>query len=74
MKYTYAVILEKSPNNYGAYVPDLPGCVSTGKTVEETMRNIKEAIEFHLEGMREDGDPIPLPSSTAVDVAVEVAA
>jgi predicted RNase H-like HicB family nuclease len=68
----YTVIIEKGENNYGAYVPDLPGCVSTGNTVEETKRNIQEAIEFHLEGMREDGDPIPEPTSTAI--VVEVAA
>jgi predicted RNase H-like HicB family nuclease len=72
MSYAYTVILEKGPNNYSAYVPDLPGCVSTGKTLEEVTRMIKEAIEFHLEGMREDGDPIPEPTCTAV--VVEVAA
>lgn len=72
MQYAYTVIIEKAEDNYGAYVPDLPGCVSTGKTIEETKRNIQEAIELHLEGMREDGDPIPEPNSTAV--VVEVAA
>jgi predicted RNase H-like HicB family nuclease len=72
MSYAYTVILEKGENNYGAYVPDLPGCVSTGKTREEVTRMIQEAIEFHLEGMREDGDPIPEPTSTAV--VVEIAA
>lgn len=72
MQYAYTVIIEKAEDNYGAYVPDLPGCISTGKTIEETKRNIQEAIELHLEGMREDGDPIPEPNSTAV--VVEVAA
>lgn len=72
MQYAYTVIIEKAEDNYGAYVPDLPGCVSTGKTIEETKRNIQEAIELHLEGMREDGDPIPEPNSTAV--VVEMAA
>lgn len=72
MQYAYTVIIEKAEDNYGAYVPDLPGCVSTGKTIEETKRNIQEAIELHLEGMREDGDPILEPNSTAV--VVEVAA
>ena len=55
----YAVIIEQGPNNYSAYVPDLPGCVSTGKTLEAVERNIKEAIELHLEGLREEGLPIP---------------
>ncbi len=59
----YAVIIEKGPNNYSAYVPDLPGCVSTGKTLEAVERNIKEAIELHLEGLREEGLPIPEPST-----------
>jgi predicted RNase H-like HicB family nuclease len=59
----YAVVIEKGEGNYGAYVPDLPGCVATGQTIEETERSIQEAIEFHLEGMRADGLPIPEPSS-----------
>jgi predicted RNase H-like HicB family nuclease len=68
----YAIVIETSGSNYSAYVPDLPGCVATGATVEETETSIREAIEFHLEGMREDGTPIPPPSSR-VDY-VEVAA
>ena len=59
----YAVVIEKAESNYSAYVPDLPGCVATGATVGETEAQIREAIEFHLEGMREDGTPIPPPSS-----------
>ena len=59
----YAVIIEKAENNYAAYVPDLPGCIATGQTVEETELQIQEAIQFHLQGMREDGLPIPEPSS-----------
>ena len=59
----YAVVIEKAENNYSAYVPDLPGCVATGATIAETEAQIREAIEFHLEGMREDGTPIPPPSS-----------
>ena len=59
----YAVVIEKAENNYAAYVPDLPGCVATGKTVEETEQQIREAIEFHLRGMREDRLPIPEPVS-----------
>jgi predicted RNase H-like HicB family nuclease len=68
----YAIIIEKANGNYSAYVPDLPGCVATGDTVAETIREIREAIEFHLEGMRLAGEPIPEPTS-AVDY-VEVSA
>jgi predicted RNase H-like HicB family nuclease len=63
MTMKYGIVVEKADNNYAAYVPDLPGCVSTGVTVEETVNNIKEAISLHLEGMREDGLQIPAPSS-----------
>ena len=59
----YAVVIEKAGGNYSAYVPDLPGCVATGATVAEVEREIKEAIRFHLDGMREDGAPIPKPSA-----------
>jgi predicted RNase H-like HicB family nuclease len=59
----YAIVIEKAGSNYSAYVPDLPGCIATGLTVEETEAQIREAIEFHLEGMREDGLPTPEPSS-----------
>jgi len=59
----YAVVIEKAADNYSAYVPDLPGCVATGATVAEAENQIREAIEFHLEGLREDGLPIPPPSS-----------
>ena len=55
----YAIVIEKATNNYSAYVPDLPGCVATGLTIEETSEQIKEAIAFHLEGLREEGFPIP---------------
>ena len=58
----YAIVIEKAENNYAAFVPDLPGCIATGETIEETEREIREAIEFHLRGMREDGLPIPTPS------------
>ena len=58
----YAIVIEKAENNYAAYVPDLLGCVATGETVEEAEREIKEAIDLHLRGMREDGLPIPPPS------------
>ena len=58
----YAVVTERARDNLSAYVPDLPGCVTTGKTVEEIEQNIREAIELHLEGMLEDGEAIPEPS------------
>jgi len=59
----YAIVIEQAAGNYSAYVPDLPGCVTTGATLEETEQNMQEAIAFHLEGMREDGLPIPTPST-----------
>jgi len=59
----YAIVVEKTENNYSAYVPDLPGCVATGQTVEETENKIRAAIEFHIEGLREDGLDIPQPVS-----------
>lgn len=59
----YAIVIEKAPANYAAYVPDLPGCIVTGSTVAETETLIREAIEFHIEGLKSDGLPIPLPSS-----------
>jgi predicted RNase H-like HicB family nuclease len=67
----YAIVIENAGSNYSAYVPDLPGCVATGATVDEVEREIREAIEFHLEGMREDGIPIPISSSAVryVDIA-----
>ena len=67
-----AIVIENAGANYSAYVPDLPGCVAVGESIAEVERLIREAIEFHLEGMREDGSPIPPPSSK-VDY-VEVAA
>ena len=67
----YAIVIENAGTNYSAYAPDLPGCAATGATVEDVQREIREAIEFHLEGLREDGLPIPPPSSAVsyVDVA-----
>ena len=58
----YAIVIEKAETNYSAYVPDLPGCTTTGKTVEETVRNLREAITGHLELMAETSEPIPDPS------------
>jgi predicted RNase H-like HicB family nuclease len=67
----YAIVIEKAEGNYSAYVPDLPGCVATGATVAEVESQIREAIAFHVDGLREDGVPIPAPSSQVeyVDVA-----
>ena len=59
----YAIVIEKAASNYAAYVPDLPGCVATGATVKETETLVRDAIEFHLEGLRADSLPIPQPSS-----------
>ena len=59
----YAVVIEKADGNYSGYVPDLPGCVATGATPEEVQREIKEAIRFHLDGLRQDGAQIPQPST-----------
>lgn len=66
----YAVVIEKADSNFSAYVPDLPGCIATGDTVEEIERHVREAIEFHLESMREDGEAIPEPSSSVEYVVV----
>ncbi len=61
----YAVVIEKAGDNYSAYVPDLPGCVATGATVEETENEIREAIRFHIQGLTEDGIAVPPPASLA---------
>ena len=66
----YAVVIEKAPGNYSAYVPDLPGCVATGATLEEVEREIREAIEFHIEGLRDAGEPVPEPTSRMAYVEV----
>ena len=61
----YAVVIEQAAGNYSAYVPDLPGCVATGPTVAEVEREIREAIRFHIEGLEEDGLPVPAPTTLA---------
>ena len=66
----YVVIIEHGPNNLSAYVPDLPGCGTVGDTVEEIKRNIQEAIELHLAGLRKDGLPIPAPVTEVATVEV----
>jgi predicted RNase H-like HicB family nuclease len=70
MNQQYLVVIERAPSNFAAYSPDLPGCIATGRTKEETVANMREAIAFHLQGLREDGQPIPPPSSTAEYIAV----
>ncbi len=69
----YAIVIEKGPTSYGAYVPDLPGCVAAADTEEEVVRLVREAIEFHLEAMRDEGLAIPEPSSRAEYVEVATA-
>ena len=70
----YAVIIEKGEDSYGAYVPDLPGCVAVGDTPEEVKILIQEAIEFHLEGLQEDGESIPQPNSSIEYVETKISA
>ena len=66
----YAVVYEKAPGNFSAYVPDLPGCIATGVTREEVKKSIREAIAFHIEGMRLERLPIPEPTAWAETVEV----
>lgn len=67
----YAIVIEKGERNYSAHVPDLPGCISTGASIDEIQRMMQEAIEFHLDGMREEGLPIPQPTTVLAYVDVE---
>jgi predicted RNase H-like HicB family nuclease len=70
----YAIIIEKATDGgYGAYVPDLPGCVGMGSTKEEVMENIAEAIRFHLEGMKTEGLPIPIATTEAENLSLAIA-
>jgi predicted RNase H-like HicB family nuclease len=69
----YAVVFEKADHNWAAYVPDLPGCVTTGSTLEDTRRLIAEAVEFHIEGMRLHGEPVPEPTSVAEIIEIQAA-
>ncbi len=69
----YAVVIEKTSTGYSAFVPDLPGCVATGATPEETEAAIAEAIRFHIEGLQTDGDPVPPPTSDVRFVDAEAA-
>ncbi|MCZ7627427.1 MAG: hypothetical protein C3F12_04180 [Candidatus Methylomirabilota bacterium] len=70
----YLVVVEKGPTSFGAYVPDLPGCIAAGESKDEVLVLIREAIEFHLEGLKADGQPIPQPSSSSELIEVEAAA
>jgi predicted RNase H-like HicB family nuclease len=69
----YAVVFEQAADNWAAYVPDLPGCVTTGRTLEETRRLIAEAIEFHIEGKRLRGEAVPEPTTVAEVVEIRAA-
>lgn len=68
------IVIEKTPRSYGAYAPDVPGCVAAAETRSEVIRLMREALASRLEGLREDGDPIPLPQASSVEVEVELAA
>lgn len=67
----YAVVVEKAGNNYSAYAPDLPGCIATGSSIKEAEQEISKAIKFHIDGLREDGLPVPAPNSVVeyLDIA-----
>lgn len=69
----YLIVIEPTETGYSAYSPDLPGCVSTGATPEETESNMREAIEFHIEGLRQEGEHVPEPSTTSRYVEVSAA-
>lgn len=73
MKRKYAVVIEKGEQSYGAYVPDLPGCIAMGDTLDEVRQMIREAMEFHIEGMLRDGDPVPEPTSQCYEVEIDMA-
>jgi len=73
MNRKYAVIFEQAKTNWAAYVPDLPGCVSTGRTLEETERNVREAISGHIQTLHEFGEPVPEPTSVAKEIEVTLA-
>lgn len=74
MSLKYAVIFKRAERNWAAYVPDLPGCITTGKTLGETERNIREAIEGHLKTLREFGEPVPRPTTVAKEIEISPAA
>lgn len=69
----YTVVIEAGERNFSAYIPDLPGCVATGRTADEARQNIREAAALHLQGMKEDGEPVPPPSTIADSIELEAA-
>ncbi len=69
----YMVVIEKGATGYGAHVPDLPGCIAVGDTKEEVIQLIREAVEFHIDGLREAGEPVPAPSSVSEIIEVNAA-
>lgn len=73
MNQDYLIIIERASHNFAAYSPDVPGCIATGATYDETVDRMREALAFHFEGLQEDGEPVPLPTSTAEYVTVSVA-
>lgn len=74
MMRSYPIIIEKAPNNYAAYSPDVPGCVATGNTVEGTIAEMREALAFHFESLRDYGDPIPEPTTFVSMVEIQMPA
>lgn len=70
----YAIVIEKTPRNYAAYVPDLPGCVATADTRDEVIRLMREGIPFHIEGLLEEGESVPQPQATVIEVDVPLGA
>lgn len=70
----YAIVIEKTPKNYAAYAPDLPGCVATADTRDEVIRLMREGIPFHIEGLLEEGESVPQPQATVIEVDVPLAA
>ncbi len=67
----YMVVIEEGPTSFGAYVPDLPGCVAVGKSQQEVLKLIQEAVEFHLEGLTEEGKAIPTPHSSSASIEID---
>ena len=70
----YTVVIERGKHGYGAFVPDLPGCVAVGDTEQEVTELIREAIQFHIEGLQRDGEPVPPPAARSIEVQTDVAA